>query len=82
MINFNDLKSEKARWVSLFIDKNKTVYFYSLAIEYIPQEAWNKIKGKSITHDISRIEDHDSVMCGFFCIAFIEHMKKSLEKLC
>ena len=52
MINFDDLKSEKTRWVSLFIDKNKTVYFYSLAIEYIHQEASSIIKGKSITHDI------------------------------
>ena len=52
MIDFDDLKSEKTHWLSLFIDRNKTVYFYALGIEYIPQEVSNKIKGKSITHNI------------------------------
>ena len=60
--------------VSLFIDKNTTVYFDSVGIEYIPQEVLNKIKDKSITHNIFRIQDNDSIMCGFYCIAFIEYI--------
>ena len=43
-------------------------------IEYIPQEVLNKIKDKSITHKIFRIQDNESIMCGFYCIAFIEYM--------
>ena len=27
-----------------------------------------------ITHNIYEIEDNESVMCGFYCIAFIEYM--------
>ena len=42
--------------------------------EYIPQEVLNKIKDKSITHYIFRIQEDDSIMCGFYCIAFIEYM--------
>ena len=34
----------------------------------------NKIKDKSITHNIFRLEDNDFVMCGFCCIVFIENM--------
>ena len=34
----------------------------------------NKIKDKSITHNIFRIQDNESIMCGFYCIAFIEYM--------
>ena len=41
------------------------LYFDSFGIEYTPQEAFNKIKDKSITHNIIRIQDHDSIMCGF-----------------
>ena len=33
-----------------------------------------KIKDKSTTHNIFRIQDNESVMCGFYCIAFIEYM--------
>ena len=51
-----------------------TVYFGSLGIEYIPQEVCSKIKYKSITHNIFRIQNNDSIMCGFYCIAFIESM--------
>ena len=28
----------------------------------------------SITHNIFRIQDNESIMCGFYCIAFIEYM--------
>ena len=48
--------------------------FDSFGIEYIPLEVLNKIEDKSITHNIFRIQDDDSVMCGFYCIAFIEYM--------
>ena len=50
------------------------MYFDSFRIEYIPKEVLNKIKDKSITHNIFRIQDDDSTMCGFCCIAFIEYM--------
>ena len=40
----------------------------------ISQEVLNKIKDKSITHNIIRIQYNDSVMCRFYCITFIEYM--------
>ena len=43
-------------------------------IEYVLQEVSNKIKDKSITHDILRIQDKDSIICGFYCIPLIEYM--------
>ena len=61
-------------WVSLFIDKNLAVYFDFFGVAYNPQEVLNKIKDKSITHNIFRIQDNESIMCGFYCIAFIEYM--------
>ena len=74
MINFDDKKSKGTYWVSLFIDGNTAVYFDSFGIEYIPQEVLNEIRDKSITHNIFRIQDDDSISCGFYCIAFIEYM--------
>ena len=48
------------------------VYFDSFGIEYVSQEILNKIKDKSITHNIFRIQDNESIICGFYCIAFVE----------
>ena len=50
--------------------RNTTVCFDSFGIEYIPQEVLNKY----ITHNIFIIQDNDSIMCGFYCISFIEYM--------
>ena len=43
-------------------------------MEYIPHEVLNKIRDKSITHNIFRIQDNESIMFGFCCIVFIECM--------
>ena len=68
-----EVKQRKGNhWVSLFIDKKTDVYFDSFGIEYIPQEVLSKTKDKSITRKIFRMQDDDSIMYGFYCIAFIE----------
>ena len=43
-------------------------------IEYISEEVLSKIKEKSITHNIFRTQHDDPIMCGFYCIAFMEYM--------
>ena len=73
VINLDDKNSKGTHWVSLLIHKNVTIYI-CFGIEYIPQEALNKIRDKSITHNIFRIQDNESIMCEFYCIAFIEYM--------
>ena len=50
------------------------IQLWDFGMEYIPQEVLNKIKGKSISHNISKIQDDDSFMCGFYCIAVMEYM--------
>ena len=49
-------------------------YFDSFRIEYIAHEVLSKIKDKSITHSIFRIQSGYSVMWGCYCIAFIAYM--------
>ena len=51
-----------------------TVYSDSFGIEDIPQEVLIKTRDKSITHNIFNKEDVNSVMCGFYCIVFIQQM--------
>ena len=56
----------------------KDIGFQCLMIEIqvsiIPQEVFNKIKDKSITHNISTIQSDDSIMCKVYCIDFIKYM--------
>ena len=80
VINADDKPSKEAHCVSLFIDKNTDVYFDSFGNEYIPQDVLKKIKDKSTTHIIFRIQSNDSILCGFYCIAFIEYIFQ--ERLC
>ena len=46
----------------------------SFGIEHIPQEVLNEIKDKLITHNVFRIQDNESIICGFYCIVFMEYM--------
>ena len=57
----------------MFIGKNRTTYFDSFAIEHIHPEVLNKINSKSIKHKLLRRQSNNSLMCGFYCIAFLEY---------
>ena len=48
--------------------------FIFFGTEYIPQEQLNKIRDKSITHNIFRLQDNDSIMSGFYSNAFIKYI--------
>ena len=74
IINLDDKERKRTYWVLLFIDRNVAVYLGSFAIEYIPQEIVSKIKNKSIAYNIFRIQDDDSIMCGFYCDALVKYM--------
>ena len=50
------------------------MYFDSFEIEYIPQEVLKEIKEKSINHNTSRMQSCNSIMRGFYCIAFEEYI--------
>ena len=74
VINLDDTDSKGKHWVSLLIDKNTAVSFESFGIEYIALEVLNKIRDKSVTHNIFRMQDNESIAYGFYCITFIEYI--------
>ena len=51
-------------------------YFDSSGVEHIPKEIRKFIGNKNITTNIYRIQAYDSIMCGYFCIEFIDFMLK------
>ena len=59
----------------MFIHGNVAIYFDSFGIEYISQDVLNKIRQKSsITHNIFTIQNNESIICVFYCIAFIGYI--------
>ena len=54
----------------------RTVYFDSFGVEHIPKEINKFIGNKKTKASIFRIQAYDSVMCGYFCIEFINYMLK------
>ena len=47
-------------------------YFDSLGVAHIPKQITKCIGNKRITANIYRIQAFDSIMCGYFCIGFID----------
>ena len=54
--------------------KDEVFYFDSFGVEYILKEIMERIGNKNIKISIFRIQDNSSIMCGYFCILFIEYM--------
>ena len=60
----------------LFVKPIYTIYFDSFGIEHIPKEINKFIGNNDIKSNIFRIQAYDSIMCGYFCIEFVNYMLK------
>ena len=56
------------------MQNNSVTYFDSFGVEHIPKEIKTFINNKNITTNIFRTQAYDSIMCGYFCIGFIDSM--------
>ena len=52
------------------------LFFDSFGVEHIPKDIIKFIENRNIKTNIFRIQAYDSIMCGYFCIAFIDFMFK------
>ena len=84
VINLDEYENTGTHWVSLFAEPKYTIYFDSFGVEHIPQEI-NKFINNDTTKssslernksNIFRIQAYDSIMCGYFCIEFINYILK------
>ena len=54
--------------------KSEIVYFDSFGVEHIPEDIKKFIGNRNIKANIFRVQANKSVMCGYFCIRFIDFM--------
>ena len=70
VINLDEYHDIGTHWVY-----NKTIiYFVSFGVEHIPKEIMKFMARKKKKTDTYRIQAYDSIMCGYFCIGFINFM--------
>ena len=81
VINIDEYSDIGTHWIALWVNNNVT-YFDSFGVEHIPKEIKEFInrplssasQNKNIITNIFRIQAYDSIMCGYFCIGFINFM--------
>ena len=74
VINLDEYENIGTHWIALFVKPKYTVYFDSFGVEHIPKEINKYIGNKEIKASIFRLQAYDSIMSGYFCIAFINYM--------
>ena len=77
VINLDEYENTGTHWIALFAKPKYTAYFDSFGIEHIPKEI-NKFINNDIKSNIFRIQAYDLIMCGYFCIEFINYILTNL----
>ena len=60
----------------MYVKNNDITYFDSFVVEHIPKEIIKFTGLMNVIANIFRIQAYDSIMFGYFCIAFIDVMFK------
>ena len=74
VVNPHEYGDVGTHWIALFCNRNKIVYFDSFCLEHVPEEIKEFVGNKNRKANIFRVQANTSVMCGYFCIGFIDFM--------
>ena len=73
-INLDEYADVGTHEIALFCNRTEIVYFNSFGVEHVPEEIKEFVGNKNIIANIFRVQANNSVMCGYFCIGFIDFM--------
>ena len=74
VINLDEYEDVGTHWIALYVKDNEITYFDSFGVENVPKDIKKSIGHKNIKTNIFRLKADNSIMCGYFCIAFIDLM--------
>ena len=74
VINSDKYADIGTHWYALFCNKSETLYFGSFGVEHVSEEIKEFVGNKNIKENIFQVQANDSVMCGYFCMGFIDFM--------
>ena len=58
----------------MYVKNNEVIYFDNFAVEQLAKEIKRFIGHKNTKTNIFRIQADNSILCGYFCIGFIDFM--------
>ena len=76
VINLDEHSDIGTHWIALYGRNNDITYFDSFGVEHIPKEIIKFIGHRNVIANIFRIQAYESILCGYFCIGFINFMFK------
>ena len=83
VINADGCKSIGSHWIASYVNNNnnrrashKAIYFHSFGVEHIKKQIKKLIGNKNIITNVYRIQEYDSIICGYFSIGFVDFMLK------
>ena len=74
VVNLDEYAGVGTHWIALFFNKNEISYFDSCGVDHVPKEIKKCAGNRNIKSDIFRVQANISVMCGYFCIGYIDFM--------
>ena len=76
VINLDEYSDIGPHWIALYVNTKTVTYLHSFGVGHIPKEIKKIINNKNIIANVFRLQAYDSVMCGYFCIGFVDFMLK------
>ena len=77
VINLNEYADIKPHWNALYALNNNVTYFDSFGVAHILKEIKTFINKSTVTINIFRVQAYNSIICGYFCIGFIDFKVKA-----
>ena len=69
VINLDQYADVSAHWIALLC-RSEIVYFDNFGVEHVPEEVKEFIRNKNIIPNIFWVQANNSIICGYFCMAF------------
>ena len=73
-INLDEYADAGTHWIASYVLNIGIIYFESFRVEHVPIEIKKFIGQKNIKTNKFRIQANNSIMCGYFCIGFVDFM--------
>ena len=72
VINLDEYADVGTHWIALYVKNNEVIYFDSFGVENVPKEIKRFTGHKNTKTNKFRIQADNSILCGYFCIGFID----------
>ena len=72
VINLDEYVDVSTHWIALFCNESEIVYFDIFGVEHVPEEIKEFVVNKNIKVNVFQVHANNSIMCGYFCIGFID----------